>query len=84
MWYFIYNVFLYPLLFSLAKIASSKDQKLKQSLEGKRDLFKRLDEAMKRRDPKRKIIWFHVASAGEYLQSQPVLEKFLNNDFDLY
>ncbi|MBU2514158.1 3-deoxy-D-manno-octulosonic acid transferase [bacterium] len=29
-----------------------------------------------------KLIWFHVPSAGEFLQAQPLLELFLNNDYD--
>ncbi len=37
---------------------------------------------MKNRDLSKPLIWFHVPSAGEFLQAQPVLEKFLQNDFD--
>ncbi|MCG8336052.1 MAG: 3-deoxy-D-manno-octulosonic acid transferase [Proteobacteria bacterium] len=82
MWSFIYNLILFPLSKLLARIISPFNNKIKSSVIGKKSVWKRLPEQIKNKDNRRKLIWFHAPSAGEFIQLQPLLEKFLNNDFE--
>jgi 3-deoxy-D-manno-octulosonic-acid transferase len=45
-------------------------------------LWSRLDAQLVHRDQKKALIWFHVASAGEFLQAQPVLERCMQHGFE--
>ena len=81
MWPFFYNTIAFPLLWLLARIAAIKNQKIKDSIEGKKQIWERLESHLKNRDFDKKLIWFHVPSAGEFLQAQPLLERFLDNGY---
>ncbi len=67
----LYNIgiIIYSLLI---RIASWRMQKAKYWCEGRRDLFKRMEEAISKSD---RIIWVHVASLGEFEQGRPIIEK---------
>ncbi len=81
MWPVIYNSLL-PILWVAAHVLAWKDPKMKGSLQGKKHLWKRLDEALKQREYSKPLIWFHVPSAGEFLLAQPLLERFLQEGFE--
>ena len=79
-------VFLYTLgiriYFILVKIASPFNPKAKQWLNGRKDLFNRLEAAV---GIGNRIAWFHCASLGEFEQGRPVIEAFKerNPDFKI-
>jgi 3-deoxy-D-manno-octulosonic-acid transferase len=67
----LYNIFL--LLFRTGThIASLFNPKAKKWVEGRKDIFKKLEAAISVND---KVIWMHCASLGEFEQGRPVLEK---------
>ncbi len=69
MW--LYNIIV--VLYSLAiKIASAWIPKAKLWSEGRKDIFKRMAEAI---SPKDRVLWLHVASLGEFEQGRPLLEQ---------
>ena len=71
MYVFLYTIFL--LAFRLGiKIAAIKNTKAKQWLEGRKNIFRKLEQSLSRQE---KIIWFHCASLGEFEQGRPVIEK---------
>jgi 3-deoxy-D-manno-octulosonic-acid transferase len=63
-------------------LAACKNQNLKEGLAGRKGLWQRLEAQLSQRDPNQPLIWFHVSSAGEFLQAQPVLERCLQGGFD--
>ncbi|MET0464395.1 MAG: glycosyltransferase N-terminal domain-containing protein [Chitinophagaceae bacterium] len=68
---FLYNTFL--LLFRIGvRIASLFNKKAGQWIEGRKNVFERLDTALKNQSD---IIWMHCASLGEFEQGRPLLEK---------
>ncbi|MCP4757604.1 MAG: 3-deoxy-D-manno-octulosonic acid transferase [Proteobacteria bacterium] len=81
MWRFIYNIVIFPLSV-IARIASLKNEKLRQSIRGKKGLWERLDKQLEKRDSSKPLIWFHVPSYGELNQAQPVLERFLQQGYE--
>jgi len=77
-WQALYNALL-PLLLAAVRLAALRSAKLRDTLAGQRGLWERLEAALAARaagSAARPLLWFHVASAGELLQAQPVLERF--------
>ena len=71
MYLFLYNIFL--LFFNAGvRIAALKNGKAKKWLQGRKDIFRQLQEQIPTGE---KIIWFHCASLGEFEQGRPVIEK---------
>jgi len=70
-------VFLYTLgirlYFILVKIASPFNPKAKQWVNGRKNLFSRVEAAI---GSGNRIAWFHCASLGEFEQGRPVVEAF--------
>ncbi|HVG17161.1 MAG TPA: glycosyltransferase N-terminal domain-containing protein, partial [Chitinophagaceae bacterium] len=66
----LYNIFIF--LFNCGiRIAALWNDKAKEWLEGRRNLWVDLENNL----PKQKqIVWFHVASAGEFEQGKPLME----------
>ena len=67
---FFYNitVFLADLLLMAVALFNPK---LKLFVEGRRETFVRLKEAIRKED---RVIWFHCASLGEFEQGRPIIE----------
>jgi len=59
------------------RVAALFNKKARQWTEGRRQIFSRLQTAVA---GKKKIIWMHCASLGEFEQGRPVLEK-LKQDY---
>ena len=81
-WNFCYTWFILPLLLAAMRFVAFKDQKIKESLAGKKGIWKRLDQQIVHRNLRKPLIWFHVVSVGEYLQGEPVMEQCLREGFD--
>ena len=68
----IYNIFiwLYPLV---ARLISEKNEKAKLWVEGRKDIFEKLEIAFKNNTSE--VIWIHCSSLGEFEQGRPVIEE---------
>lgn len=69
---FLYQIFIkaYPLI---AKIISGSNVKAKLWVEGRNNIFEKLQNAFK--ENTNPVIWMHCSSLGEFEQGIPVLEK---------
>ena len=69
---FVYNLSIrfYVLL---VRIAAFFNPKAKQWVEGRKNLFERLEKAMAGQT---NVVWFHSASLGEFEQGRPVIESY--------
>lgn len=67
----MYN-FIVLLAAATVKILAFFSPKMKLFVEGRKNVFKTLNEKIKAND---KTIWFHAASLGEYEQGLPVMEQ---------
>ena len=63
-------ILLYRLAISAASLFNAK---AKRWIEGRKDIFKKLDAAIEKNKP---LAWFHCASLGEFEQGRPVIERF--------
>jgi 3-deoxy-D-manno-octulosonic-acid transferase len=57
----------------LIRIAAFFNPKAKQWVVGRKNVFKKLQEAIRGEED---VIWFHSASLGEFEQGRPVIESF--------
>ena len=73
-WFTSYNLIL-QLLTVLLRWRSRWSSDLKEAFEGRRGIWHRLEQALADRCWEQPLIWFHVASAGEWLQAQPVIKR---------
>ncbi|HEX9844682.1 MAG TPA: glycosyltransferase N-terminal domain-containing protein [bacterium] len=72
----LYDCALVPLALGLAWSLAAFNPRLRANLLARRGVAQRLAQAAQRRDAHRPLAWFHVASAGEYLQVEPLLRRF--------
>ncbi len=77
LWKILYTRLGTPLMQIGVRLAAIRNRNLRNGLEGRLGLWQRLEQQLQQRDAKKSLIWFHVASAGEFLQAQPVMERCL-------
>lgn len=70
-----------PAIIAVSHLIALKNQKIRDTLAGHAGVFQRLETQLKSRDDQKPLAWFHVASAGEYLQALPVMERLMDNGF---
>ena len=73
-WKMLYARIAAPLASLAAHVIALHNKNLQEGLDGRKGLWQRLEMQLSERRPDKPLIWFHVASAGEFLQAQPVLE----------
>jgi 3-deoxy-D-manno-octulosonic-acid transferase len=74
LWYILYNLVGMP-FFRLALLAGRLfDRKVRRGLDGRKNLFGCLEEALPAIDSRRPRFWIHNSSMGEFEQAKPVIE----------
>ena len=68
----IYNISIY-LYVILIRISALFKPKSKLWLQGRKDIFTRIDKAVKN---SKNIVWFHCASLGEFEQGKPIIKAY--------
>ncbi len=74
-WYFLYNITVLPLLTLFFGALRFFNDKVKEGIEGRRNLFDKLEESLKGMDRSKKLFWFHSSSLGEFEQAKPIIEQ---------
>lgn len=77
MWFYNFGLRLYAWII---RLASFRHRKARLWTSGRRDLFRRMTEAI---DPAARIVWIHVASLGEFEQGRPIVER-IRRDYPEY
>jgi 3-deoxy-D-manno-octulosonic-acid transferase len=75
-WFLVYNIAVLPLFWLIVWIYSLFNDKVKQGLNGRKCLNLNLN-------PENKYIIVHSSSLGEYQQSVPLIQEFLNNGYHI-
>ncbi len=72
----LYNSIFIPLLFVLFHIVALFNKKVKKGIEGRKKLFKELEEKIREKfNPQKPTFWFHSSSLGEFEQAKPIISK---------
>ena len=74
-WFAVYNLFFLPLFFGIVNLLAFFKTNIRESLEKRKNQWERLGDGVSKRDWQKPLVWLHVASAGEFLQAQPVIER---------
>lgn len=74
-WQTIYNLLIQPLLQLFIFISPLLNQKIRNSVRDRKKLFENLIIDLTGIDRRRKMIWFHSASMGEFEQAKPIIER---------
>ena len=82
-WQIFYTGLLLPLAVAAAYLGGMFHPKVRASLRGRRGVFRRLKSALAGLEPGRPLLWFHVVSAGEYLQAAPVITRLTAHGFQV-
>jgi 3-deoxy-D-manno-octulosonic-acid transferase len=75
---FLYDIGIY-LFRAVLGIVAVFSEKIKLFLTGRKDTFKRLENAIHKED---RTLWFHCASLGEFEQGRPVIEALSKRNPD--
>ena len=78
-WFLFYNLFIIPFSYGILKFLEFLKPNIRESFEKRTGLWNRLEESLSKREWQKPLIWFHVASAGEYLQAKPVMKRCIFN-----
>ena len=82
-WYHIYNWIAIPVFWMVFHSGSLFNGKIRRGVRGRTGLFERLEESVGRLRRKKRI-WFHSSSLGEFEQAKPIIaalrKKFSNLD----
>ena len=70
---FIYNVLIIPLLYVAFWIGFLFNKKIRRGIQGRKNLFAHLKDNLQTEE--KVVVWFHIASYGEFEQAKPVLNK---------
>jgi 3-deoxy-D-manno-octulosonic-acid transferase len=81
-WQLIYNIMIIPALAILIRLASVFNRKIRAGISGRKRIFEDLIINRLALDNKKKTIWFHSSSLGEFEQAKPIIEK-LKNEFSV-
>lgn len=74
-WYIFYNTFVITPLVFISRIAGIFNPKLRRGLKARKKLFEKLIIDLTGIDRKKKMIWFHSASLGEFEQAKPIIQE---------
>jgi len=73
-WYAVYNFLGMPLLRAVLSAGRLFDRKVRRGLDGRKTLFRDLEQAVPGFEAKRPRFWIHNSSMGEFEQAKPVIE----------
>lgn len=75
LWFFIYNGLFIPVFYAAVQLLSVFNSKIKKGLRDRRRLYEDLVLGLISLDKKKKLLWFHSSSMGEFEQAKPIIQK---------
>jgi 3-deoxy-D-manno-octulosonic-acid transferase len=75
MWKLFYNAIVIPILWIGFRVYVLLNTKARRSLNGRKNLFDKLEKNLSRLSYSEKRIWFHASSMGEFEQAKPIIAE---------
>ncbi len=70
----VYEFLLLPLFAGIMKFVSLFNEKAKRGIDGRKKMFEKLLLEVHGLDKRKRLIWFHSSSLGEFEQAKPIIE----------
>ncbi len=83
LWLFFYDVIVIPIFWIFLQGAAFFNTKVRRGVEGRSDLFTRLESEMRKLKGNRRI-WLHSSSMGEFEQAKPIIAALRKRYKDLH
>ncbi len=80
LWLVVYNVLGVPSIWIFFRIFALFNSKVREGLNGRRDLFSELDRSLAVLEGRKRVL-IHCSSLGEYQQSVPLAEQFMKKGY---
>ena len=74
-WFWIYNIFIIPLMKTGSLVVSLWNNKVYTGLKGRKGLFKQLESELKQFTQNHPRFWIHNSSMGEFEQAKPIIKQ---------
>ncbi|MFA5805584.1 MAG: glycosyltransferase N-terminal domain-containing protein [Melioribacteraceae bacterium] len=74
-WYLFYNGIVVPIIKLFLFVAQFFNKKIQIGIKGRKKLFENLIIDLTGIDRRKKMIWFHSSSMGEFEQAKPIIER---------
>lgn len=74
-WFLFYNYVIIPVIYPLFVFIGIFNPKVKKGIKDRKRLFEKLIIDLAGLERRKKMIWFHSASMGEFEQAKPIIEK---------
>jgi 3-deoxy-D-manno-octulosonic-acid transferase len=82
-WYLFYNCIFVGIFRLGASIAGLLNPKVRRGIQGREQLFERLERSVQKLTSKRRI-WFHSSSMGEFEQAKPIIAALRKKYSDIH
>ncbi|MDA0986272.1 MAG: 3-deoxy-D-manno-octulosonic acid transferase [Bacteroidetes bacterium] len=73
MWKFFYNYIGLSIFWIVVQLFGLFKEKIKNGIDGRNNLFQRLEESVQKLDPSFPRLWIHASSMGEFEQAKPII-----------
>lgn len=80
--YILYNFLLLPSLYAALRVAGIFNKKVRTGIIGRKRVYEELILSATNINKKKKLVWFHSSSLGEFEQAKPIIER-LKKDKDV-
>jgi len=74
-WYLFYNIIVIPFLFVMLNLLGLFNKKIKTGIKDRRKLFENLIINLQGLNRRKKMVWFHQSSMGEFEQAKPIISR---------
>ncbi len=75
LWKIFYNYLVLPFLYVALRFAALVNQKIRKGIIGRKRVYENLILSATQIDKKKKLVWFHSSSLGEFEQAKPIIER---------
>lgn len=75
LWYIFYDLVVIPFLYSTLRIGGIFNNKIRRGIQGRKRVYEEIILNALSIDKKKKLVWFHSSSLGEFEQAKPIIEE---------
>ncbi len=83
LWNTLYNYIIVPLGWFVFHLLAFFDKKVRRGIEGRSELFDKLDYNIAKLEKGKKRVWFHSSSLGEFEQAKPIIAELKKRNMEV-